>query len=394
MGNCPCLAGAEKAIADAPKKPAPAPAASKTEEKKKLEPTTLPPTKQTTATQPVGASIPAVSAPAAEPVPAQETNLSYATFLPDSVAKKAEPQTETTPEAAPATEGVLADQMGIGSCLEVYSNSYTAWCPGVVFGIDSASILVAYQVPGEPADANISTKTLPIDSTELRAPTESGAWLTAAVEVYSHSNKAWCVGKVTEINSGVLSVVFFYPNEPPDAMPVMKQLPFGDNDLRLRGIDAAFNVPVVGVGHETLQVGSPVEVYSNSLGVWCPGLVQELLEGAAVIAFFYPDMDPNTEKPVTKELPLGHQDLRIPGYVNPAAIPDNTGPPVTEGDLTVGGKLEVYSQSRQVWILSDVAKIEDGMVTVQLRYPDMPPDSELYEKVLQIGGPDMRLPVG
>merc|ERR1719409_1650744 len=143
--------------------------------------------------------------------------------------------------------------------------------------MDSSSILVAYQVPGEPADANISTKTLPIDSTELRMPTETGSWLTASVEVYSHSNKAWCLGKVTENVGGVLSVVFFYPNEPPDAVPVMKQLPLGDKDLRLRGIDAAFQLPsAAGAGHDTLQVQSAVEVYSNSLQFWCPGTVYEL----------------------------------------------------------------------------------------------------------------------
>merc|ERR1712178_464659 len=130
--------------------------------------------------------------------------------------------------------------------------------------MDSESVLMAYQVPGEPADANISTKTLPLDSTELRMPAESGSWLTASVEVFSHSNKAWCLGKVTEIENGVLSVVFFYPNEPPDAVPVMKQLPFGDKDLRLRGIDAALQMPPGGgLGHETLQVNSAVEVYSN-----------------------------------------------------------------------------------------------------------------------------------
>ncbi len=51
---------------------------------------------------------------------------------------------------------------------------------------------------------------------------------------------AWCPGKVTEIIGGVSSVVFLYPNEPPDAVPVAKLLPLGDKGIRLRGIDAAY----------------------------------------------------------------------------------------------------------------------------------------------------------
>jgi len=273
--------------------------------------------------------------------------------------------------------------------LEVWSNTYNSWCPGIINACDNVSVLMAYQVPGEPIDANISTKTLPIDSTEIRLPTDTGSWTTASVEVYSHSNKAWCLGKVTEINQGILSVVFFYPNEPPDAVPVMKQLALGDKDLRLRGVDAAFAQPVGGLGHEHLAVGNAVEVFSNSLGIWCPGIVNELVEGVATIRFFYPDMDPNTETPAEKQLPLGHQDLRLPGYTTGSAY--LTGPPLTEADIVVGGQLEVYSASRQAWLLSEVKGIADGMATVQLRYPDMPPDSDMFEKVLPIGS-DMRLP--
>lgn len=382
-GVCPCLAGAEKSLKDAPKKPAPVP-----EKKPLIEPTTQPASK-------VEAAPAAVSSTAKDSAP----DFSYSAFLPDDLAAKAAPVAAPAPaetdaqmtssKSMPPVEQTV-QPIGTGSCVEIYSNSYKAWCPGVVFGIDAASILVAYQVPGEPADANISTKTLPVDSEECIQPTDTGSWLTASVEVYSHSNKAWCIGKVTEISGGLLSVVFFYPNDTQDDLPVQKQLPLGDNDLRLRGIDAAFQSPAAGVGHDTLQVGAEVEVYSNSLGVWCPGVIQGEAEGVFVVAFFYPDMDPSNEQPVTKELPVGHQDLRIPGYVQGAAAYD--GPPVTEADLKVGGQLEVFSQSRQAWIMATVAELADGVVTVQLRYPDMPPDSEVYEKVLQIGQ-DMRIPV-
>jgi len=382
-GVCPCLAGVEKAAAASPAKPE-APKALPVVEAEKpsapliVEPKTLPPQE-------------AAPAPAPKPAPA-------APIVEAAPVKASEPQAPAPPpaavEAVPAQEsgegGGVNEALSIGSCLEVFSNSYGAWCPGVVYGIDTTSILLAYQVPGEPADANISTKTVAIDSTEIRLPTETGSWLTASVEVYSHSNKAWCLGKVTENNGGVLSVVFFYPNEPPDSVPVMKQLPLGDKDLRLRGIDAAFSY--AGAGYETLQVNSAVEVFSNSLQVWCAGIVQELIDGVATIAFYYPDMDPSTEQPAVKELPLGHQDLRLPGFATGA--PYNAGPPVTEADLAKGGDLEVFSQSRQVWIKAQIKEVADGAVTVLLRYPDMPEDSDLYEKVLPIGHSDMRLPNG
>jgi hypothetical protein len=376
-GVCPCFAGVDKAAggkAAEPVKQVPvlsekptAPLIEKKPAAAPVEPKTLPP-KDVAAIKP--------AAPAEAP------------------AALAPPPAELAPpaDAAPSGGGIT-EPLGMGSCLEVFSNSYGAWCPGVVYGLDSTSILVAYQVPGEPADANISTKTVAIDSTEVRVPIEDGCWLAASVEVYSHSSKAWCLGKVTENNGGILSVVFFYPNEPPDSVPVMKQLPLGDKDLRLRGIDAAFQFSTpAGLGHDTLEVNSAVEVFSNSLQMWCAGIVQELKDGVATIAFYYPDMDPSTEAPAIKDLPLGHQDLRLPGYATGAAY--NTGPPVTEADLVVGGQIEVFSQSRKVWITSQVKEIADGMVTVLLRYPDMPPDSDLYEKVLPIGHGDMRLANG
>jgi len=262
----------------------------------------------------------------------------------------------------------------------------------VIYDLDDTAISLAYQVPGEPQEANISTKTLVIaeSENELRLPTVDGCWNQASVEVYSHSNKAWCLGKITEINGGILSVVFFYPNEPPDAVPVMKQLPFADKDLRLRGIDAAFQPVVSGVGHETLKDQDPVEVYSNSLRVWCPGVVQSITEGFITVAFYYPDMDPSKESPSVKELPMGHQDLRVPGFVTGA--PYNTGPPVTEADIKAGGQLEVFSQSRQAWILATVEGVQDGVVSVMLRYPDMPADSDLYKKEVQLPSTDLRLP--
>jgi len=394
-GVCPCFAGVDKAVGGTK------PAAATDKANVPLKETELPPA-AAAVTEPVAPNPPVKSTVPEQAPPNVSTRVTGQNEPPASTGQDQPPAYQEAPaipmkmgeEAAPAeAQGENSGEvleLGPGSCLEVWSNTYNSWCPGIINACDTQSVLMAYQVPGEPIDANISTKTLPIDSNEIRHPTDTGSWLTASVEVYSHSNKAWCLGKVTEINGGIASVVFFYPNEPPDAVPVMKQLALGDKDLRLRGVDAAFAHPVGGLGHEALVVGSAVEVYSNSLSLWCPGIVNALDEGTATIHFYYPDMDPSNEQPAVKDLPLGHQDLRLPGYA--AGSGCHSGPPVTEADLKEGGQLEVFSQSRGVWLVSEIKSIADGMVTVQLRYPDMPPDSDLFEKVLPMGHTDMRLP--
>lgn len=277
--------------------------------------------------------------------------------------------------------------LGIDSCLEVYSNSYEAWCPGVIQDIDSTSVFVAYQVPGDPAESLINTKGLPIDSPELRGATDDGAWLGASVEIFSASQQCWCMGKITELQAGVATVIYQYPDAAPDSDPIMKQLELGNPDLQLPG---AKNAMQYRQGMDSpMNPGDKVEVFSNSMGVWCRGIVAEVKNGGIIVEFHYPDMDPN-EPPVVKELPPGHQDLRLALNLaeefNHALVP--------EADLQQGIAVEVYSESRQFWILAHVKEVKEGLVTVLMRYPDMPPESQLFEKVLPVGHQYIRLPEG
>lgn len=410
-GVCPCLAGVDKAAGGGKASPAadkssassaplkdgiikPPPAAPSATKPADV-PTTQPPKEPVTIIPTAPANTipePATMKPAEPPQPSKASEAPPRpptdTIKTDAVPAEAPTEVAGGPGQEAPAEG--SGGLDLGGCLEVWSNSYNTWCPGVIQAFDNTSVLMAYQVPGEPADSNISTKTLPLDSGEIRLPTDTGSWTTASVEVYSHSKTAWCLGKVQSIENGVLSVVFFYPGEAPDAVPVMKQLALGDKDLRLRGIEAALN-PAGGIGHEYLQVDSLVEVYSNSLACWCPGTVTAIADGLVTIDFYYPDQDPSKESASTKQLPLGHQDLRLPGYET--GVPYQTGPPVTEADIVVGAKLEVFSASRQAWLISEIKEIVDGQVSVLLRYPDMPPDSDLFQKELPIGSADMRLPL-
>jgi hypothetical protein len=257
--------------------------------------------------------------------------------------------------------------------------------------MDANSVFVAYQVPGDPAESLINTKGLPIESPELRPANDDGAWLNANVEVFSSSKQCWCNGTIRELQNGLATVLYLYPDAPEESDHIMKQLQLGDLDLQLPGAKNALQYRQGMGGGDRFTVGTPVEVFSNTLSLWCQGVVQDVREAEGIIsvAFYYPDMDPNKEAPALKELPIGHPDVRLA-----VPLPPNGGAPVSEAELVAGVAVEVYSESRQFWILAHVKEVQDGLVTVLLRYPDMPPDSGLFEKVLPVGHPYIRLPMG
>jgi len=364
MGNC--FEGAAKPLKDT-KKPAPteapkqAPKAPAAVEKKEE-----------------------ILPPAPAPVPVSEKE--PAPVVPEPAPVAAVPEAVGEQLVAPTS----VQQLGVDSCLEVYSNSYEAWCPGVIQDMDSTSVFVAYQVPGDPAESLINTKGLPIDSPELKCATDDGAWLGASVEIFSASQQCWCMGKITELSNGVATAIYQYPGAAPESDPIMKQLELGNPDLQLPGAKNALQYRQQGELPMAIPmtVGQKVEVFSNSLGVWCPGTIQEVHGNESLsVAFHYPDMDPS-EQPVLKELPIGHQDVRM------ASAETFNHTPLGEADLVQGIAVEVYSESRQFWILAHVKEVKEGLVTVLMRYPDMPPDSQLFEKVLPVGHVYIRLPEG
>merc|ERR1712048_1087753 len=116
----------------------------------------------------------------------------------------------------------------------------------------------------------------------------------------------------------------------------------------------------------------------NSMSIWCEGRVQNIQDNLVTVSFYYPDMDPYNEAPCTKELPLGHCDLR---------------PHIEQPAWAVGRAAEVFSRSRNSWLLGEITDVfgdNQDWVTVSFRYPDVS-DTELYKKELQIGSSDLRL---
>lgn len=298
---------------------------------------------------------------------------------------------QTDPSEAAATasnDGAPSRTLGIDSFLDIFSNSNSAWCPGIVAGVDGASILVAYQAPSNsPTEPNISTKMLPMDSPEIRRPLDNGPWLGAVVDVYSNSNQAWCKGVIQKIDKSVATVAYFYPNAAAGSDPAFKNLPLGDNDLRLPGAEYA-TAAVQAVGGELFVPGCQVEVYSNSVQVWCPGMVRGVQAGVISVEFYYPDMDPRAEPPVLKELPMGHQDIRFVKARGPAENGVYVDPNVDLLDFAIGRPIQVYSHSRQAWITGVIHEVSDGNVTAIFRYPD---SEEQVQKVLPAGHRDFRL---
>jgi hypothetical protein len=290
------------------------------------------------------------------------------------------------PDAGTLPAGTDTD-LSVGRWVDVYSNSCQAWCPGVVYDVDASSYFAAYQVPGEPSESNINTKTLPKDSEEIKVAAENGAWSRATVEVAvldEAKQKVVKIGRITNFSGGVATIKEISGDV------VIATLPSEDKNIALPGAENAMNYR-----QGPLTIGSPVEVYSRSMECWCYGVVQSInpqgldADGSVpsvAVAFFYPDMDPQTEEPAIKELPMDHPDLRVsmPPVANAA--------PVTEADLQIGTSVEVYSESRAAWLPGIVKELQEGTVVTLLKYPDMPEDNNLFEKELPIGHAYIRLP--
>lgn len=351
MGACPCFAGAAK-VAEKPSKTAPAPAPAKKD------------------------SISDVAKVSSE-APVQSFQASDAGYqaaaappLVGGIASGPPAHSAKMPGDVAAKEKRVQD-FGVGSRVDVFSSTHKAWCPGFIHEMDDKEIQVTYQVVNAPPENNILMKAVPIGSADIRPPEDdSKLAFGTVVEVYSHSWNKWCPGRVEDVTDGVATVFFLYPDMDHNSEPVMKKLPVDHTDLRL---PQTSNQNTLG-----LVVGSSVEVYSNSLNQWIPGRVQEMTDSAVVVAFHYPDMDPSAGAAI-KELPMGHQDLRLPS-INPA-----------EAGYVVGIAIEVYSHSRQFWCPGQVEAITENMITCLLRYPDLPEDSEPVTKVLPVGDPDLRL---
>eukprot|EP00931_Biecheleriopsis_adriatica_P068988 TRINITY_DN42876_c0_g1_i1.p1 TRINITY_DN42876_c0_g1~~TRINITY_DN42876_c0_g1_i1.p1 ORF type:complete len:389 (+),score=80.88 TRINITY_DN42876_c0_g1_i1:76-1242(+) len=306
-----------------------------------------------------------------------------------------EEQVEPQPSSAEADKNTPppivceAVRFGAGDCVEVYSMTYNAWCPGVIYEAAPSQVIALYQVPCGNIESSISTKVLAADSADLRVPSDDGPWLHAPVDIFSVSRQVWCEGEVIELRGGTATVAYRYPDDPLEVADVdptravsdvgstldsapqagaqgrpiyrqRKEVPLGDDSLALPGADSAWKNAKE---KEQLTVGCRVEVYDGA--VWCPGVIEAVNDGMAEIAICHPDLKPG-DPPSYEVLPLYSPDIRLP----------------VEPVFAAGDKVDVFSESRDAWLPSEVKEVQNGHVTVIFQYPDVP--EQMFEKVLPV----------
>jgi len=136
----------------------------------------------------------------------------------------------------------------------------------------------------------------------------------AAVEVWSNSDNAWCLGNIKSIAEGLATVEYTKSTDPQsNNNVVIKVLPVGHQNIRPAGQASASKSAAV--------PGAVVEVWSNTDGKWCEGKVLAV-ENDIVSLEYARDVGGSSSK-VVKSLPLGHPDFR------PSTLPVCSQPPDT-----------------------------------------------------------------
>jgi len=206
----------------------------------------------------------------------------------------------------------------VGDMVEVFSNSLQVWCPGHIEGTKGPMVIVAFQVPGSRGE--VARKELPAKHMDLRRVNQD-AWASLPprpnsgrfqrgdkLEVFSHSQQAWCAGMVEKLNGDLLVVAFQVPGRRDEW--ARKEIPGDSRDLRKpeSGKDVRPDLRRPSADMEIPSIGDWVEVFSNSRQTWCPGRISKIRDGALVVVFQVPDA--GNEEWVEKLVPPGSPGLR------------------------------------------------------------------------------------
>mmetsp|Transcript_17598 Transcript_17598/g.40898 ORF Transcript_17598/g.40898 Transcript_17598/m.40898 type:complete len:420 (-) Transcript_17598:134-1393(-) len=184
----------------------------------------------------------------------------------------------------------------MGSEVDVFSNSTQAWCRARVEGIQMGIALLGYQPPGVHEDTWVWKEVAVTDPT-LRAPVDP-------VEENMSPSRSWP-------SQAPAPVASFSPARQQSAGPVSAIMP-----------DWVAPAPAPSPSSSLQQYaeGDPVEVFSNSLQMWCSGYVTHISGEMVGVAFFWPGSD----EPASKELHKDHGDLR---HGPASAVPPVAAPP-------------------------------------------------------------------
>jgi len=120
------------------------------------------------------------------------------------------------------------------------------------------------------------------------------------------------------------------------------------------------------------KAGDQVSVWSNSCNQWCSGTLQRV-DGENIIVEY---RKPGCSETMVKTMGCDSKEVQLQGprqHVSTA--------------FAVGAEIGIWSKTNQKWLLGQVVKYENGMVTTKYQRPD---SSEFTWKVLPEGHADLQ----
>ncbi|CAE7422024.1 unnamed protein product [Symbiodinium sp. CCMP2456] len=145
----------------------------------------------------------------------------------------------TSPPSATRLESHA--KLAVGDAIEVFSNSRQLWCSGEVKSLDlhgsPPAVEVVFWIPGSPdvGTGEMAAKKVALGSKDLRklkGASETAAWSVGdCVEVFSNSKSSWCSGRITQVSSDKVKVVYQPPGASNDDW-LEKELLMGSDALR------------------------------------------------------------------------------------------------------------------------------------------------------------------
>eukprot|EP00439_Symbiodinium_sp_Y106_P073402 s1557_g13.t2 len=145
----------------------------------------------------------------------------------------------TSPPSATRLESHA--KLAVGDAVEVFSNSRQLWCSGEVKSLDlqgsPPAVEVVFWIPGSPDVALGSKEIVPAVAPDCasKRPSEtagSPTWSVGdCVEVFSNSKSSWCSGRITQVSSDKVKVVYQSPGASEDDW-LEKELLMGSDALR------------------------------------------------------------------------------------------------------------------------------------------------------------------
>lgn len=248
----------------------------------------------------------------------------------------------------------------------------------------------------------------PTKSFDIAAPYKVGD----RVEIWSESNKAWCMGSVEKAQADWVQISYRSPN----GQQINKVMPNdGHEHIRFHGHpwQGSMAVPMPNTaahmappsptsspthqapiaGH-TYHVGDEIELYSASQNTWVRGSVHKADGDWITINYKGPG-----GQPMTKIMPNGHEQLRVaegagamisyPHLAEPQGLlsTGSSPPPPPTRPYRVGDHIEIWSTSQNTWCRGEISKLEGDMVNVAYRGPGGQP----MNKIMPNGHAHLRL---